>query len=61
MKQMLLRDDEIALQRNFAAGPDFTVMNAGEFYADPATEDVSSRTSVNVNFTDNEMIILEYK
>ena len=33
-------------------------MNAGEFYADPATEDVTSRTSVNVNFTDNEMIIL---
>jgi phosphoenolpyruvate carboxykinase (ATP) len=55
---MLLRDDEVTLARNFAAGPDFTVMNAGEFYADPSTEDVTSRTSVNVNFTDNEMVIL---
>lgn len=58
MKQMLLRDTEEQLTKNFSAGPDFTVMNAGEFYADPATEDVSSRTTVNVNFTDNEMIIL---
>lgn len=55
---MLLRDDEEQLSRNFAAGPDFSILNAGEFYADPITEDVSSETSVNVNFTDNEMVIL---
>ena len=46
------------MARNFAAGPDFTVMNAGEFKADPITEDVTSETSVCVNFTDNEMVIL---
>ena len=58
MKQMLLRDDEENLARTFAKGPDFTVLNAGEFYADPATEDVGSRTTINVNFSNNEMVIL---
>lgn len=58
MKQMLLRDDPEQLAKNFAAGPDFTVINAGEFYADRNTEDVTTETSVNVNFTDNEMVIL---
>lgn len=55
---MLLRDTASGLNANFARGPDFTVMNAGEFYADPSTEDVFSRTSVAVNFTDKEMCIL---
>jgi phosphoenolpyruvate carboxykinase (ATP) len=58
IKQMLLRDDEEQLARNFSAGPDFSILNAGEFLADPNTEDVNTETSVNVNFTDNEMVIL---
>ena len=33
-------------------------MNAGEFYADPTTENVTSPTSVAVNFRDKEMTIL---
>lgn len=33
-------------------------MNAGEFNADPSTENVTSETSVNVNFTDHEAVIL---
>ena len=53
MKQMLIRDTEAELNKNFGrGGPDFTVMNAGEFCSDPLTEDVRTKTSVNVNFTD---------
>lgn len=33
-------------------------MNAGEFSADPSTENVTSDTSVAVNFKDKEMTIL---
>jgi len=33
-------------------------LNAGEFPADPSTEGVTSETSVNVNFTDHEAVIL---
>lgn len=55
---MLLRDTENNLATNFGRGPDFTVMNAGEFYADPSTEDVTDRTSVAVNFSEKEMCIL---
>lgn len=58
MKNMLLRDNELALETNFGRGPDFTVMNAGEFRADPSTEDVDEATSVAVNFADKEMCIL---
>lgn len=55
---MLLRDTEEGLARTFKDGPDFTVLNAGEFYADPSTEDCGTRTSVNVNFSQKEMVIL---
>lgn len=33
-------------------------MNAGEFKADPSTEDVTGETSVCVNFKDKELSIL---
>lgn len=33
-------------------------MNAGEFTADPTTEEVTSETSVAVNFKDKELTIL---
>jgi len=33
-------------------------MNAGEYPADPLTEDVSSKTSACINFTDKEAVIL---
>ena len=46
------------LKKDFAKGADFTIMNAGEFGADPNTEQVTSDTSVNVNFTDREAVIL---
>jgi phosphoenolpyruvate carboxykinase (ATP) len=58
MKNMLLRDDESSLKKNFLSGPDFTVLNGGEFPADPHTEDLTSKTSINVNFSDHEMVIL---
>jgi phosphoenolpyruvate carboxykinase (ATP) len=46
------------LNEDFENGPDFTIINGGETYADPNTEDVTSRTSVNVNFSEREMVIL---
>lgn len=58
IKQMLIRDQEQMLQREFLNGPDFTVINSGEYYADPDTEDMTSRTSISVNFSEKEMVIL---
>lgn len=58
MKNMMIRAPVEQLKRDFAKGADFTIMNAGEFGADPSTENVTSDTSVNVNFTDREQIIL---
>jgi ATP-dependent phosphoenolpyruvate carboxykinase len=42
MKQMLIRDTEASLNREFAKKIDFTILNAGEFKADTLTEGVSS-------------------
>eukprot|EP00347_Sterkiella_histriomuscorum_P018324 403345940 len=58
MKQMMIRAPLDQLKKDFAKGADFTIMNAGEFGADPNTEQVTSDTSVNVNFTDREAVIL---
>jgi phosphoenolpyruvate carboxykinase (ATP) len=59
IKQMLIRDSEKNLHERFSqSGPDFTIINGGEYYADPATEDMTSRTSIGVNFTKKEMVIL---
>lgn len=46
------------LNKDFAKGLDFTIMNAGEFGSDPSTESVTSDTSVAVNFKDKEATIL---
>lgn len=59
MKQMLIRADSDTLAKDFTAGgPDFTIMNSGEFVADPHIEDVANKTSVNVNFSAKELVIL---
>ena len=42
MKQMLMRDRKHKLAENFRTGPDFTVINGGEYPSDPLTEDVTS-------------------
>lgn len=55
---MLIRAPLEQLKKDFANGHDFTILNAGEFGADPSTEGVTSDTSVNVNFTKNEAVIL---
>lgn len=34
------------------------MLNGGEYWADPSTEEVTSKTSVNVNFTTKELVIL---
>lgn len=55
----MIRDTEENLENRFKkSGPDFTVINGGEYFADPATEDMTSRTSISVNFKAKEMVIL---
>lgn len=56
MRNMLIRptDEELA---EFGE-PDFTVWNAGQFPANHLTNDMSSKTTVEINFKDMEMIIL---
>lgn len=58
MKQMLIRAPDAQLHSDFEKGIDFTILNAGEFGADPSTEGVTSETSVAVNFRDKELTIL---
>lgn len=58
MKQMLIRGTNEQLDTDFKKGIDFTIFNAGEFNADPHTENVTSETSVNVNFKAKELTIL---
>jgi len=59
MKQMLIRNTLDNVKNDFTKdGPDFTIMNAGEFVADPSLPDVGAKTSVNVNFTEKELVIL---
>lgn len=55
---MLIRAPNSQINADFAKGVDFTIMNSGEFNADPKTENVTSETSVNVNFKDHELVIL---
>jgi phosphoenolpyruvate carboxykinase (ATP) len=55
---MMIRAPVAQLEKDFASGIDFTIMNAGEFKADPKTEGVTSDTSVCVNFKEHELTIL---
>lgn len=55
---MMIRAPVEQLNKDFAKGLDFTIMNAGEFGSDPSTESVTSDTSVAVNFKDKEATIL---
>jgi phosphoenolpyruvate carboxykinase (ATP) len=56
---MLIRAPNEHLKKDFQEkGVDFTVMNAGEFTADPQTENVTSETSVVVNLKQKELTIL---
>lgn len=58
MKQMLIRGPQEQINKDFSKGIDFTILNAGEFVADPTTEGVTGETSVCVNFKDKELAIL---
>lgn len=59
MKQMLMRGSPDQLNEDFKeTGPDFTVINSGEMSANTHTADVESKTSVSVNFTSKEAVIL---
>jgi len=58
MKQMLIRAPLDQLKKDFASGVDFSILNGGEFVADPNTENVTGETSVCVNFKDKELAIL---
>ena len=58
MKTMLVRDTIDNLNKNFGDRIDFTILNSGEFWSDPLTEDVTCETSVNVNLQDKEITVL---
>jgi ATP-dependent phosphoenolpyruvate carboxykinase len=55
---MMIRDTDANLAEAFSKRIDFTVMNSGEFPADPSTEGVTSNTSVCVNFKEKEAAVL---
>lgn len=56
LKNMLVRPSEEECA-NFGE-PDFTILNAGAFPADPLTPDVTTPVSVNLNLEAREMVIL---
>ncbi len=56
MHNMLIRPTKEELA-NFGE-PDFVIYNAGEFPANRQTKHMSSKTSVDLSFEDNEMVIL---
>jgi phosphoenolpyruvate carboxykinase (ATP) len=58
MKQMLKRAPQDQIEKDFETGPDFTILNAGEFVADSNLKDIKSKNTVNVNFTTKEQVIL---
>merc|ERR1719266_1846590 len=59
MKQMLIRGELETIKKDFTdGGPDFTIMNSGEFVADSQIKDIGNQTSVSVNFTTKELVIL---
>jgi phosphoenolpyruvate carboxykinase (ATP) len=58
MKQMLIRAPLAQLEKDFAKRIDFTILNAGEFVADPTTEGINTETSICVNFKEKELTIL---
>lgn len=55
---MMIRGPLKQLEQDFKKKIDFTIMNGGEFSADPSTEAVTSETSVAVNFKEKELAIL---
>jgi len=58
MKTMLMRESEKVLAEKFKNGQDYSILNAGEYYACPHTEDMTSRVSVNVNLKEKELTVL---
>lgn len=58
IKQMMIRPSNEELRTEFRNGVDLTIFNAGEFPADPHVEGVTTTTSVNVNVSKKEIVIL---
>ncbi|KAJ1921507.1 Protein kinase C-like 1 [Mycoemilia scoparia] len=56
MHNMLIRPSREELE-NFGQ-PDFTIINAGQFPANPLTEGITSKTSVALSFENRQMVIL---
>jgi phosphoenolpyruvate carboxykinase (ATP) len=46
------------LKKDFDKKIDLSILNAGEFLADPKTETCTNGTSVNVNLKANELVVL---
>jgi phosphoenolpyruvate carboxykinase (ATP) len=58
MQNMLIRPTEEELKRDFSNGADYTIFNAGEFPANSLTKGMTSNTSVDLNLSTKEMVIL---
>lgn len=58
MKQMLIRPTPDQIDEEFSDGADFTIINGGEFPADPNNNSVTGETCVSVNLRKGEMAIL---
>ncbi len=39
-------------------GPDFTIINGGEFVSDPQVPGITSQASIDINFSSKELVIL---
>lgn len=55
---MLIRPTPAQIVSEFEDGADFTIINGGEFPADPSNNSVTGETSVAVNLRKGEMAIL---
>ena len=58
MRNMLIRPTEAELEKDFADGADYTIINAGEFPANALTAGMTSKTSVDLHLGSKEMVIL---
>jgi phosphoenolpyruvate carboxykinase (ATP) len=58
MRNMLIRPTMEQIEADFKEGADWTILNAGEFPADPNVPGVKDDTSVNLNIGERKLLVL---
>lgn len=58
MRNMLIRPTPEEIATDFKNGADWTILNAGEFPADPHTPGVKDTASVNLNIKERKLMVL---